>query len=159
VIIGFTGTRNGMSPNQIKAIHYRISELKAYLETKQEYIVGLHGDCIGADADFDKICREYGIETQCRPCTFENMRAFTPAKVIAEPKSPMQRNRDIVADADIILACPPNFERIKSGSGTWATIGFTEKTNKGLCIIFPDGTTKITYPLDSIFRNELTIKS
>ena len=45
----------------------------------------------------------------------------------------------IVADADVMLACPPNYEEIKRGSGTWATIKFARKSGKPLAIVYPDG--------------------
>jgi hypothetical protein len=100
--------------------------------------LGLHGDCVGADADFDTICQEMGLRTVCRPCTYENMRAYT-TDAISEPVAPMQRNRDIVADAKIMIAVPPNFTEIKKGSGTWATVHFTRRAQKPLYVVFPDG--------------------
>lgn len=78
------------------------------------------------------------MATECLPCTFVGLRAFCTV-AIADPKPPMQRNRDIVALADKVIACPPNYERIKSGSGTWATIGFAERAGKPLAIVYPDG--------------------
>jgi hypothetical protein len=141
-IFGFTGTRSGMTDAQKAAV---IAILDEYDEKYKDpdgtlpEFQGLHGDCIGADEDFDDICNGIGMETFCRPCTFKNMRANTGAFESAEPKPPMQRNRDIVASADIMIACPPNFEPIKKGSGTWATIGFTRKAGKPLVIIYPDG--------------------
>lgn len=136
MVIGFTGTRGGMSHEQtVRVIKLLI---RMYAQTMCRS-VGLHGDCIGADADFDALCRGLGIKTTCRPCTLEKFRARTPAEVIAEPVHPMERNRIIIADADVMIACPPNKERIKRGSGTWATIGFAEKANVPLHIVFPDG--------------------
>jgi hypothetical protein len=137
VIIGFTGTRNGMTPEQRREVASEISDVTSELH----YLpVVLHGDCVGADADFDAIAAGLGCERWSRPCTAPpELRANTGAKQIAEPERPMARNRAIVAQADMMIACPPNFERIKTGSGTWATIGFTEKADKPLVIVFPDG--------------------
>lgn len=131
--VGFTGTRNGMSKEQ----HAKVLEI---LESLPELTHAVHGDCIGADEDFHNICADLGLEINIRPCTFENMRANCDGTEVAEPKRPMQRNRDIVAGADIMLACPPNYTKIKSGSGTWATIGFAKRSKKPMYIIFPDGT-------------------
>ena len=107
--------------------------------------VGLHGDCLGADEDFNAILTEQGIHRTCRPCTDVRYRAGTDAAILADPVRPMQRNREIVASADAMIACPPNWKRIKSGSGTWATIGFTERAGKMLYIVFPDGTVETSY--------------
>jgi len=135
--IGFTGTRKGMSHEQLSNT---IAVLRACLVSCDAMkVYGLHGDCVGADAQFDAICRGLGLTTNCMPCTFESMRAHCPAEQISEPVAPMARNRAIVATADLIIACPPNKERIKKGSGTWATIGFAEKAGKDVHIIFPDG--------------------
>ncbi len=134
MIVGFTGTRNGMTTEQLETVEFYLKKLKP------DSVV--HGDCLGADYDFDELSAELGIERGIRPCTFENMRMHCEtrgAKILAEPKRPMARNRDIVADADYLLACPPNKERIKSGSGTWATIGFGEKARIDVIVIYPDG--------------------
>lgn len=133
-VVGFTGTRNGMTERQRAAVVDLLFDLKP--------TAVVHGDCIGADDDFDAICAAVDIERRIRPCTYHNMRAFCDrrgAKVVAKPKRPMARNRDIVADADVLIACPPNRERIKSGSGTWATIGFAKKAGIRVLVVFPEG--------------------
>jgi hypothetical protein len=141
MILGFTGTRNGMTAEQKASVAAIIDEYdQAHRESDESLpdVSAVHGDCIGADEDFNTICNGRDINTMCRPCTFENMRANC-TDAMSEPKPPMQRNRDIVAQADRMIACPPNFDRIKKGSGTWATIGFAEKANKPLAIVYPDG--------------------
>lgn len=134
MIIGFTGSRTGMTPITSRMVAEIVRMIKDHAPC-----TGLHGDCIGADADFDQICKDAGMVTKIRPCTFESMRANCDAEEIAEPMAPMQRNRDIVGDADVMIACPPNFEEIKRGSGTWATIKFTRRAEKPLYIVYPDG--------------------
>lgn len=140
-VIGFTGTRNGMTQQQRNMIItlIKVARLKA-----KHPVVGLHGDCIGADADFDELCRKVGVDTWCRPCNYPNMRAYTPAKQIAKVTNPMARNRAIVADCSVLLACPPNDEEIKKGSGTWATIRYGRQRQRrdkdlNLYIAYPNG--------------------
>jgi hypothetical protein len=133
--VGFTGTRVGLSEHQRLKVQWLI-------KSHDRVVRGLHGDCVGADAEFDQICKDLGFETACLPCTFDNMRAGC-ATAIAEPKPPMQRNRDIVASADVVIACPPNRQRIKRGSGTWATIGFAERAAKPLYVVYPEGDIKV----------------
>lgn len=133
-VLGFTGTRKGMTLAQ-KA------EVIAYLKDKLPDRV-VHGDCVGADAEFDEICRVLGIPRGIRPCTIESMRARCDLKenaaiVLAAPKPPMARNRDIVTDSFRLLATPL---RRRMGSGTWATIGFGERANRPVCVVLPDGT-------------------
>ena|SRR5689334_11728721 len=139
-VIGFTGTRNGMTPAQRAHVEFLVQGFVCRWGGAN--LAGLHGDCVGADADFDAVCAKAsmdGMARESRPCTFDGMRARTGVREIAPPVPPMQRNRAIVADADVMIACPPNKEPIKKGSGTWATIGFARKANKPLIIVFPDG--------------------
>lgn len=138
--IGFTGARVGCTPAQKMELYRLIQGFVCQFGGSNT--TGLHGDCVGADAEFHEICRKPsmdGMKVECRPCTYNDLRAKTDATEIAPPVPPMERNRMIVADADIMVAIPPNFEEIKRGSGTWATIGFTRRANKPLYIIFPDG--------------------
>lgn len=156
LVVGFTGTRNGMTDAQRDRV---------YRELKQNMtgalgvpLLGLHGDCVGADADFDRICILLGIGRMCRPCVFESMRAHTGAVEIAPPVRPMERNRAIVADADWVIACPPNFDEIKSGSGTWATIKFARRAHRMLTIVFPDGTLRTESPEAIVLRDDRVAK-
>jgi hypothetical protein len=140
-VLGFTGTRQGMTAAQKRVVAEVVHAL--VLEHRRTPLLSaLHGDCVGADADFDAICRAAGLWIDCRPSTWGSTRANTNANAIAVPMRPMARNRLIVADATQMIACPPNFEEIKSGSGTWATTRFTRQAEKPLLIVFPDGTTK-----------------
>ena len=135
-VVGFTGTRSGMTDPQK---HNVLKGLSLTQQVHGDKIIAVHGDCIGADADFHHICVALGIRVHIKPCTFENMRAFCKADKEDKPLRPMQRNRNIVAAASVMYACPPNMEAIKKGSGTWATIGFARKANKSLFIFYPDG--------------------
>lgn len=139
--IGFTGTRNGLTAPQRSTLEQYIATAADYLKTSNRELRAIHGDCIGADADFDKVCREQGIHTECLPCYLDNMRAYC-TEAIAPPMAPMARNRQIAELSDVVFGCPPNFDRIKKGSGTWATIGFTKRYHTTVIIVFPDGSTK-----------------
>lgn len=153
VVVGFTGTRKGMTPAQRAMVTSLIEDaIGADNNVCRRGFVGVHGDCIGADEQFDDVCHELGVATGIRPCTFHNMRARCDQRrpgvtVLAEAKRPMARNRDIVghvgggAEGSLLIACPPNFERIKKGSGTWATVGFGERARVRVVVVFPDGRT------------------
>jgi hypothetical protein len=102
-------------------------------------LIGQHGDCIGADADFDRLCFALEIPRECRPCTYDALRANTTAEMIADPIGPMDQNHKIVESADVMLATPPTREEIVCGSGTWSTIRMTRRAGKPLHICYPDG--------------------
>ncbi len=136
LVVGVTATRRGLSQAQR-------SKVGGILQRRRP-VRAVHGDCVGGDDDFDSICAALGIPRGIRPCTYENLRAHCErrgAEVLAAPVAPMERNRAIVADVGLLIGCPPNFTRLKSGSGTWATIGFAERAKVERTIIFPDGTT------------------
>lgn len=137
MIIGFTGTRNALTGIQLRNL---ITGLMMLGESWE----GLHGDCIGADAAFDAACKELGMVTKCRPCNFDNMRAYC-TEAIAEPTNPMARNRLIAADCDRLFACPPNEEELKKGSGTWATIRYGGKADKIVTVFYPSGKVDFDY--------------
>lgn len=134
--VGFTGTRTGMTPAQ-RATVRRV--MQARLCVYGTMLIGEHGDCIGADLDFDLICADLLIQRWCRPANLRNLRAHSKAHAISPPMPPMARNRLIVADANEMLACPPGFERLVRKSGTWATIGFAEAARRPITIVYPDG--------------------
>ena len=132
LIVGFTGTRDGMTGAQKRVITMELAPLGA-----DHQVIGLHGDCVGADADFHAICVALGYEVWIRPCTFENLRAHCDGRVIADPVGPMVRNREIVNQADRMLAAPPTAEMLKR-SGTWATVRMAMK-RQGCQVVAPDG--------------------
>jgi hypothetical protein len=141
-IVGFTGPRKGMSKVQKKMVS-RAVEACIFRVKSVKGVIGLHGDCVGGDEEFDEICkRDHLLETVCMPCTFDNLRAYC-TKAIAEPVAPMQRNRNIVEKAHAMVAAPPTREEIRRGSGTWATIKFTRRAEKTLYLCFPDGEVQI----------------
>lgn len=130
MIIGFTGTRAGMSQKQDELV-------KEFLRTHVPDAV-MHGDCVGADKDFDNISASLGILRYSCPCTLTEQRAFTDAVLWQQPKPPLERNRDIVNVSDVILACPKEMHEIMR-SGTWATIRYAKSRKKELHIFYPDG--------------------
>ena len=57
LVIGFTGTRNGMSEKQTE----RVREILSICREELRYLCVMHGDCVGADADFDALAKDVGI--------------------------------------------------------------------------------------------------
>ena len=146
-IIGFTGSRRGMTASQKKAVKSLLVSAQAPIPdsgfSDAPLIVALHGDCVGADEDFHNICKELEIDRQTRPCTLEKYRAHTDAVEIAEPAPPLDRNKLIVESSTIMIATPHSFQELKR-SGTWSTIRYTKFVGKYLFIVYPDGTVEAT---------------
>ena len=135
--IGFTGTRDGLSEDQV----FELSRL--FAEYSESHDTFIHGDCIGADADSDNIAYSMGYAIKMRPCTLLNMRANCRSGIIvAEPMPPLERNKLIVGDSDVMFACPKEFKEVRH-SGTWATVRHSIRTGTKLVIIYPDRTMEI----------------
>lgn len=140
--VGFTGTRKGITKPQVIRI------------TQALYSLGttwfVHGGAIGCDRIAHWIATEAGIKTRIRPATGFDPAWLTPEvpdtfvdEVLPE-KPPLERNRDIVNDAQYMLACPFTYgEELKSG--TWMTIRYARKLHKPLAIIWPDGTQQLEF--------------
>jgi len=130
--IGFTGSRAGMTEAQKKEF---INQLDSY----PDEMIFTHGDCIGADTGAHNIAYSLGFEIKILPCYLWRQCSFCKGgKVIAKAIGPLERNKLIVEDSEIMLACPKEFtEQLRSG--TWATIRCAKKANRNLTIIYPDG--------------------
>lgn len=126
--LGFTGTRRGMTDAQ-KA---RVAEKSAPFAEVH------HGDCVGADADMHAIARAAGQRVVVHPPTDPKLQACLTGDVTAPAKPYLDRNRDIVDEADVLIATPA--ESGPSTGGTWFTIRYAFKLGRPVLIVWPDGT-------------------
>lgn len=138
IVIGFTGTRHGMTKLQMAAFLATIRDLQP-----SEFH---HGDCIGADDEaalsvaYLDVGQMAPITIVCHPPLDESHRAFNKhAFRTLPPKTHFARNRDIVDAADMLIACPCDMTPQPRG-GTWYTVGYARKKGKRVVIIWPDGT-------------------
>ena len=133
--VGFTGTRKGMTPDQVRVI----SDLLDKLGTKGPKVAH-HGDCIGADTDFDALSKNRGYWVIGHPSDLST-RSYCKVDECREVKRPVVRDHDIVDDVEIMLACPKGFteEKWPQHSGTWTTIRYCWKVKRPLVIVYPDG--------------------
>ena len=140
ITIGFTGTRKGMTDKQKAAL----KELLESYSPKRIYFI--HGDqgvyrpgkgYIGADCEAHKIALECGCVVWIYPCNLAAQRAFCRgAKLVEEPKAPLDRNHNIVLSSDLLVAAPSSLKE-ELRSGTWATIRYARKTGKEVKILEP----------------------
>jgi hypothetical protein len=138
--VGFSGTRNGMRPQQLSTFLKVIEQLNP-----TDFI---HGACKGADEEAAKLVREsiFGCRIIARPGKSakggENGLASTAALEVSHEVMPAEthfvRNRKIVADCDVLIATPFAMARLTFG-GTEYTIAQGKKAGKRVLIIQPDG--------------------
>lgn len=136
-IVGFTGTRRGMTSEQETTF---AAQLVGLTDPRAEMLV--HGDCLGADAQAHAIARRLGLEAVAYPANIPGMRAFTDAGTMASPAPPLERNKRIVGACGLLIATPARSVE-EQRSGTWATIRYARRQGKHVIIIWPDGSATI----------------
>lgn len=132
--LGFTGPRIGMTSAQGEALWRLIQYLDFYAH---------HGDCSGADAEFDGIVR---LVSGCRGVVIHpsnassraHCRVELPRDALRDVKPPLDRNQDIVDESDRMIATPSQTAP-QPRSGTWATIRRALASGKPLAILLPNG--------------------
>lgn len=137
--IGFTGTQLGCSEEQFFSFRCFIEDLKP-----TEFH---HGDCIGADSQAHRVVREissplFRINIIIHPPLNPDKRALCESDERRTPKDYLVRNRDIVNETDLLIACPKEANEIIR-SGTWSTIRYAKKMGRVCRIICPDGSVLI----------------
>lgn len=148
MILGFTGTQDGMTDQQRETVEAVVSA--QYLPHMDFALANVsevnHGDCIGADENFHMICRRIGVPIVIHPPENESKRAFCEgAALIHDPLPYLDRNRVIVVTSDWLLATPKqNHEPAgKRAGGTWYTVRFARTQAVPVLIVWPDGTTNL----------------
>ena len=134
MILGFTGTRQGMTERQRFAV-------AAFLDEHRP--IEIHaGDCKGADSEFldaALLCAgNFPPRTHGHPCNIEKWRAGRKYDHLHPVKPPAERNQDIVDASDELLAAPRSVQR-ESRSGTWQTIGMAFRAKKQITFVWPNG--------------------
>lgn len=133
IYIGFTGTQRGMT----------ILQQRVVKELLPREFVAIHGDCVGADADFHDIVRFDHPTARfiIYPSDLLNKRAHCtlwPGDICRPSRPALVRNKDIVGSSDWMIACPGE-KQMKIRSGTWSTMRYAQKEDMRVVIVFPDG--------------------
>lgn len=147
LIVGFTGTRHGMTEAQKAAVEEKLTHLICgdHGHSCEMRVVVHHGDCVGADADFHRIARRLGFPVVIHPPDVGALRAHcekfpdSELPTVLEPLPYLDRNQVIVAIARIVIATPAEMtEQVRSG--TWSTIRRARRNGEAVTHVFlPDG--------------------
>lgn len=145
--VGFTGTRFGMTEAQKEKV-------ALILETPDEPVKAHHGDCIGADSDFHDICSgHYNVKIiVAHPPSNPSKRAWKKANFVRREKPYLDRNRDIVDEAEIVIATPQGYDE-GARSGTWSTIRYARRKRIRLFIVYPNGAVIMEGRLDAVMTD------
>ena len=106
-----------------------------------EVSVFAHGSCVGADAEaHGMVCDTLGSSTfvAAFPSTAKTRVFVQGADFTADPKSPTERDRDIVnCGSDLLIAAPLEMEgRGMHAGGTWRTIRYARERHVPVLILW-----------------------
>jgi hypothetical protein len=133
--LAFTGTRKGLTPQQVTAL----SDL---LEERWVSGIVFHlGDTIGADEQARALGYTAKYRLHGHPSTSDDQRAFGRFNLTYDPLPPLERNRVMVDSAHHLIACPVGTSE-ELRSGTWATVRYARRKGVPITIIWPDGSIK-----------------
>lgn len=142
MILGFTGTQQGMEVAQRSAFHTVLEELNKSSAITEFH----HGDCLGADAEAHSIVRNIlpSARIHIHPPDKDSKRRFCEGDVMYGPHPYLERNQLIVDAADILVATPKAKEEV-TRSGTWTTVRRARDAYKSVILIYPDGSWDIKH--------------
>jgi hypothetical protein len=137
MIIGVTGTRNGMNPRQ-NIIAWDFLNKQFYIAQKTEIIRPEfhHGDCKGVDEQTAAMAMKIGYYVVCHPPFNKLLRAFQISNISRHEYSYLRRNRNIVDECHMLLVIPKEQSPQLKG-GTWYTHDYALKTNKPVFVVYP----------------------
>ena len=135
MIIGFSGSRTGMSKFQYDTIWDFLAE--------QKYIrMAIHGDCVGSDAMFHDMCEDLRLRIEVYPPVNRALRAWKIPTIglVHDPASYLDRNQEIAETCTVLIATPkePQSEEFDRQGGTWDTIKRAERLGKKIMVILPN---------------------
>ncbi len=135
-VVGFTGTRDGMTQKQRELVLLVAVAIKASSQSNREFH---HGDCIGSDELAHEIFRHRGFWMVVHPPKITRYRAYCAGDVVLPVDDYISRNHTIVDTCEVLVATPQTTAE-QQCSGTWATIRYAKAEGRALIIIGPDGT-------------------
>lgn len=142
--VGFTGTREGLTEQQSISFAHWFNDKQYLIDSFS------HGCCVGADTTAVQIVYQhqkgpqgskYDFPVFALPCTlwkFVSREAWELSTEVAFPEDALDRNKKIVENSDLLLACPKGPQELRSG--TWYTVQFARKQHKPVVVFWPDGT-------------------
>jgi hypothetical protein len=132
MVIGFTGTRQGMTPAQRHTL----------LRVFQRFGISVlhHGGAPGADEQAHEIAQSLDAQIIEHPSTHKQRGVcpLQPGDYRLTAFAPLVRNKYIVNDCARLVATPAQEHPILR-SGTWATVRYAMRAKRRAWIVVPDG--------------------
>lgn len=136
--IGFTGTRRGLSYQQLKSL---TQAMFSACEASGR-VSCFHGGCVGADAQFHGLSMALGASIVVHPATvlphLRDNYCNSHRVLVREPAPPLVRNKAIVWNSNLVIAAPLELSEQQRG-GTWSTWRLAKRAGKMTLLILRDG--------------------
>ena len=153
MILSFTGTRRGTTPEQLLAAFNLI------IAAEPERF--LHGGAVGADTEIDQLVAPWFWENGIgqnrlmmvmddsnlpigvypsdagRQAHWTHAEQYGAIREIYDPLPPLKRNRIMARLCDRLIACPADREVVRSGN--WMTVRHARTIGRPVTIVRPDG--------------------
>lgn len=138
MIIGFTGSRDGLSDKQ------KLALMKEVILTYEHGGVdeAHHGACVGADHQFHdlmvwligahRVVLHMPTNLTLVPLVMFQM----PDSQKMKPLSYLDRNKEIVKACDRLIACPAQAKEVHR-SGTWSTVRHARRLGRKVVLLTP----------------------
>lgn len=144
LVVGVTATREGATAAQVATL------LDLLTGPGVEVAELHHGDCVGGDADADRVACSLGLRRVSHPPDNPKRRAFCRTEE-ERPELPyLRRNAEIVRSTGILIAMPKQAEEHRYG-GTWSTVRLARSFRRPVVIIRPDGRAVFERGADRLF--------
>lgn len=148
MIIGFTGTRVGLTNQQLAWLVETFEQGKEDGTIREVH----HGACIGADAAVHAQALELELPIHSWPpvnMKYVAVECLTPHRLVTvHPKMQyLDRDRQIVGATAGLIALPKQNEQPAPmfWGGTWYTVDFAERMDRPVIICYPNGVVEPRY--------------
>ena len=133
MILGFTGSRYGMSPQQTRVMQMYIRHFLA--GNNNEFH---QGGCVGCDEQAAEYAHMQGYKIITHPPIIKTLASNKILGTYLPAKPYLERNRDIVDVSDSLIAVPRN-NQYEPRSGTWSTIKYARRHQKPIIVLGTNG--------------------
>ena len=138
MIIGFTGTRDGLTDKQKLALMKEVILCYQHEGIKEAH----HGACVGADHQFHDMV-SWLIGKHRMILHIPTSLSMVPGVLMQMPNTQkrkplpyLERNKAIVRSCDRLIACPAQEKEIQR-SGTWATVRYARHVGRKIVLLKP----------------------
>lgn len=141
VAIGYSGSSVKVTDEQMQRVEEILTLIEAVHSGTGHSPHFHHGNCVEGDEKAAAIACKSAYYVVAHPGHMPRMQSTLGYYDVAlDPMDNLERNKEIVDIADIMITTPREVIERKRGSGTWQAIRYTRRQRKPMYLILPSGT-------------------